>query len=237
MAAARKPKPKSKPLARRASVGARRNPDSEAAVLAAARGLLAEKGYAGFSIDEVARRAGAGKPTIYRWWPTKADLFIAVYAEDKAASIAAPDTGSLARDLAEFTRALWGFWRETPSGRAFRALVAEAQASQAALDALRVKFLPERIDLLRHIFARAAARGEIDAADIETLLALYIGFNWFHLLTGRVEDEVEAIERMARIIVRGGGAGPTRAPEAAPQAKPRARTRQLALQLTLLPEE
>ena len=63
---------------KRASIGSRRNPDAEAAILAAARQLLSDRGYAGFSIEEVARRAGAGKPTVYRWWPTKSDLFIAV---------------------------------------------------------------------------------------------------------------------------------------------------------------
>ncbi|MGL4291261.1 MAG: TetR/AcrR family transcriptional regulator [Phreatobacter sp.] len=240
MAVGRNPKPKlkpkPKPAVRRASVGARRNPDSEAAVLAAARALLIERGYAGFSIDEVARRAGAGKPTIYRWWPTKADLFIDVYAEDKTASIAGPDTGSLAGDLTAFTRALWTFWRDSPSGRAFRALVAEAQASEAALDALRNKFLPERLDHPRHIFARSAERGEIAAADVEILLTLYVGFNWFQLLTGRIDDDAAAIERMADAIVRAGGA-PPRAPEVAPAAKPRPRTRQMALQLTLLPDD
>ena len=58
------PKPK-----RRASIGARRSPETEAAVKAAARDLLAEKGYAGFSIEEVARRAGAGShTTCFAWW-------------------------------------------------------------------------------------------------------------------------------------------------------------------------
>lgn len=59
---------------RRASIGARRNPASQAAILAAARAVLAE-GYApGLDRDAVSRRAGAGKPTIYRrWWKNKAN--------------------------------------------------------------------------------------------------------------------------------------------------------------------
>ncbi|MDC7789297.1 TetR/AcrR family transcriptional regulator [Rhodoplanes sp. TEM] len=189
---------------RRASIGARRNPAAETAILAAARGLLAEKGYAGFSIDEVARRAGAGKPTIYRWWPSKADLFIAVYAADKAAAIAVPDTGSLAADLAGYTAALWRFWRETPSGAAFRALLAEAQASEQAMTALREKFLPLRLADLGCVFTRAAGRGEIAAADAESLLQLYIGFHWVHLLTERIDEDAALIDRMARLIVRAG---------------------------------
>ncbi len=64
----------------RRSIGAQRNPDSERAILDAARDLLAEEGLAGFSIEAVARRARAGKPTIYRWWPDKTRLLLAVYA-------------------------------------------------------------------------------------------------------------------------------------------------------------
>lgn len=191
---------------RRASIGARRNPAAEAAILEAARALLAEKGYAGFSIDEVARRAGAGKPTIYRWWPSKADLFIAVYAADKAAAIQAPDTGDLAGDLAAYTSALWRFWRETPSGAAFKGLLAEAQASDPALTALREKFLPVRLSDLGCVFTRAAERGEITAEDAPALLRLYIGFHWVHLLTGRIDEDPALIDQMARLIARAGGA-------------------------------
>lgn len=185
---------------RRASIGARRNPDAEAAILEAARGLLAEKGYSGFSIDEVARRAGAGKPTIYRWWPTKTDLFIDVYSAEKSVALVPPETGALWSDLLAYTRALWTFWRTTPSGRTFRALIAEAQTSEAALAALRDKFLPERLKDVRAMFDEAAARGEIRGEAVPHLLALYIGFNWVRLLTDTIADDPQGIETVARTL-------------------------------------
>ncbi|HEX6958128.1 MAG TPA: TetR/AcrR family transcriptional regulator [Ferrovibrio sp.] len=184
----------------RTSIGARRNPQTEAAVLQAARNLLIEKGYAGFSIDEVARRAGAGKPTIYRWWPTKADLFIAVYTADKDAAFVVPDTGNLRRDLVAYTSALWSFWRNSPSGRAFRALIAEAQGSEAALAALKEKFLATRLAPLRRLFEQAAARGDIPAAGIAARLALYVGFNWYRLLTGELDEDAGLIAAVAAVI-------------------------------------
>jgi AcrR family transcriptional regulator len=192
-----------RPARRRASIGARRSPEAEAAILKAARELLNEKGYAGFSFDEVARRAGAGKPTIYRWWPTKADLFIDVYAADKAAAMPLPATGDLARDLTVYTRNLWRFWRETPSGSTFRALIAEAQTSTAALDALRTRFLSDRTLQLRRMFERAAERGEIQTDRIDDLIILYVGFNWLQLLTGRLEDK-GLIERISPLIAAAG---------------------------------
>jgi AcrR family transcriptional regulator len=192
-----------KPGLRRASIGSRRNPESAAAVLSAAREVLSERGYAGFSIDEVARRAGAGKPTIYRWWPTKSDLFITIYGAEKAAAIPLPDHGSVVDDLADYTTALWRFWRINPAGAAFRALVAEAQASETALATLRDKFLPERLEPLRAIFSRGAARGELAATEVDDRIALWIGFNWFRVLTGRIDDDPALIVRMMTIITDG----------------------------------
>ncbi|GGG25925.1 TetR/AcrR family transcriptional regulator [Chelatococcus composti] len=188
---------------RRTSIGARRNPASAAAVIAAARSLLQEKGYAGFSIDEVARRAGAGKPTIYRWWPTKADLFIAVYQADKAATIAIPDTGSLARDLRTLVNALWAFWRTTPSGGAFRALIAEAQTNPASLAALRDRFVAQHMCRLQIVFDRAVERGEIAPDNVEALVELYFGFNWFRLLMNRIDDDPDHVARAVQMMVEG----------------------------------
>jgi AcrR family transcriptional regulator len=197
MPAASKPVPM-----RRGSIGSRRNPESETAVLAAARQLLVDKGYSGFSIEEVARRAGAGKPTIYRWWPTKADLFIAIYGAEKAAKVALPDRGDLVLDLAQYTADLWHFWRTNPAGGAFRGLIAEAQASQAALDALRAKFLPERLEPVRTLFERAANKGKLRKKDIDDRITLWVGFNWFRLLTNEVEHDGPLIRRTMTLLAR-----------------------------------
>lgn len=191
------PKPK-----RRASIGARRSPETEAAVKAAARELLAEKGYAGFSIEEVARRAGAGKPTIYRWWPNKAELFIAIYGVEKDAAIPVQDTGSLRDDLLRYTRDLWRFWREDAAGRVFRGLVAEAQSSKEALAALRFKFMPERLAAPRQMFVRAAARGEFAAEEIDDRLELWVGFNWLHVLTDRLGEDEPSLSRKIDLLCR-----------------------------------
>ena len=197
------------PARRRTSIGSRRNPETAAAVLAAARELLIERGYAGFSVEEVARRAGAGKPTIYRWWPTKADLFVTLYGAEKTAAIPVPDLGRVVDDLTRYTASLWRFWRTNPAGGAFRGLIAEAQTSEAALVALRVKFLPERLEPLRTIFGRAVERNELNAADLEDRIALWVGFNWFRLLTGHIDEDVQAITRAMEIIAGPKASGPT----------------------------
>ena len=70
-------------------------------VLSAAIDLLAERGYSGFSIDAIVRRTGVAKTTLYRHWPSRADLLVAVIKELEGAG-PLPDTGSVRQDLLEF---------------------------------------------------------------------------------------------------------------------------------------
>jgi AcrR family transcriptional regulator len=67
-------------------------------VLAAAFELLGEHGVVGFSVDEVARRSGVAKTTIYRHWPSREVLVLDV-ASRLSAEQPVPDTGSLAADV------------------------------------------------------------------------------------------------------------------------------------------
>ena len=70
-------------------------------VLAVAWDLLLAGGYAGLNVDEVAERAAVAKTTLYRRWPTKDHLAIAVVTRMIPFALV-PDTGDLYRDLTEF---------------------------------------------------------------------------------------------------------------------------------------
>ena len=93
------------PTERKAPNSARRSKPTRQAILTAALDLAAEVGYRGLSIEGIAARAGAGKQTIYRWWPSKgAVLFDALLALAEGdgegdGSPELPDTGDLAADL------------------------------------------------------------------------------------------------------------------------------------------
>src|SRR5215468_2905507 len=70
-------------------------------VLDVAWDLLLSGGYVGLNMDEVAERAAVAKTTLYRRWPTKDHLAIAVVTRT-IRPVAVPDTGDLCRDLTEF---------------------------------------------------------------------------------------------------------------------------------------
>src|SRR5258708_16826943 len=74
-------------------------------VWSAAWDLLNARGYAGLNVDEVAERAAVAKTTLYRRWPTKDHLAVAVAAQ-MLGEVPIPDTGDLRRDLTEFAAAL-----------------------------------------------------------------------------------------------------------------------------------
>ncbi len=186
----------------RRSIGATRNPAAEAAILDAAAAILAESGYQGFSIEAVARRAKAGKPTIYRWWPSKAHLILDVYRHLKEVDMVEPDTGTLEGDLREFLTNLVAFWSGTP-GKIFGSLVAEAQTDATAATALR-EYGGERVAHTARLFERARDRGEL-RADVDSYAAsdLLSSAAWKLLLTGRLATAHQDIEHVVDIMARG----------------------------------
>lgn len=186
----------------RRSVGARRNPASATAILDAAEALLIEKGLGGFSIEAVARAARAGKPTIYRWWPNRTSLVLAVYQRQKQ-SLPDIDTGDVMKDSAAFVENLIAYWRDTPAGQIFRSLVAEAQSDPDAAEVLRA-YSKERHAHTAGIFRRALDRGEI-RADTDPVLAaeMLASFARGRLLTGRLDAPRAELERAVRQFVNG----------------------------------
>lgn len=186
----------------RKSIGARRNPESQEAILEAAEAVLRENGYGGFSIEAVARRARAGKPTIYRWWPSKAALLLEVYQRQKR-DIVYADTGNLEEDLFLFLKSLFKQWRDTPTGSIFRSFIAEAQSNADAAVAL-ADYASGRRSHTARMVERAQARGEV-ASDIDPAIVadLVSSYAWRQLLTSRLDETDETIRRAVAYVVRG----------------------------------
>lgn len=186
------------------STGCKRNLATSKAILDAAATLLQEKGYANFTIEEVARRAGASKSTIYRWWSTRMHLLLDIYGTDVEKMIAIPNYGNVEMEIIFLVRAIWKLWRETPSGQAYKSLIAEAQADPSAIAQWRSQFLPERRRKLLFTLQRAADRGELRPdVDLEIVIDMLFGFCWYRLLTSQIDDNVEVISKMVREIVHG----------------------------------
>ena len=153
----------------------RRNDASRRAIVTAALDLVGEVGYGKLSIEGIAARAGVGKQTIYRWWPSKAAvLFDAVLAlaegaEGETADL--PDTGDLEADLKRVFRATLNELDDPRYDAAMRALATEIPRDPAlAAD------YAERLDkpltrVKRDRLRRAQAAGQV-AADLDLDIAV-----------------------------------------------------------------
>ncbi len=188
----------------RDGLGGRGRPPSEKteqAILRATAQLLAERGLAAMTIEEVAARAHVGKASIYRRWPSKGtlafDAFVAEFLEHQPL----PDTGSLGNDLTELLRGFVRTVRQPATGRTLRGLIAEVQRDPELASTWRERFVgPVR---WRHlvVLLRAVDRGELaPEANTALLLDLLYGPAYHRLLHGHlplddafVQDLVAAI--------------------------------------------
>jgi AcrR family transcriptional regulator len=167
-----------------------RGPKVRAAVLAATVDELSERGYAAFTVDNVAQRAGVHKTTVYRRWPDRDTLIADALADSVAAELPIPDTGSIEDDLRALARSLVS-WINSPSGRAVLAVMLSTAAGLPSPPEATRHVFRDRIRRALPVVARAVTRGEIpsgtDPAElIKTLVApIYLRV----LITGEPVDD------------------------------------------------
>ncbi|MEB4208854.1 TetR/AcrR family transcriptional regulator [Mycobacterium sp. 94-17] len=133
----------------------------EAEILAVTLRLLQEHGYDQLTVDAVAAAAHASKATVYRRWPSKAELVLAAFIEGVRQVAVPPNTGTLRGDLL----ALGEKVSEQVGKHAstIRAVLFEVSRHPALNDALQHQFLDRRRELIEHVLQQAVDRGEISA--------------------------------------------------------------------------
>jgi AcrR family transcriptional regulator len=163
-------------------------------VLDAAATLLAERGYAAFTMDALVERTGVSKTTMYKHWPSRSDL-IAATVQAMAVEPAAPDTGDVRDDLIALTMAsLDAYTGPRWSGLAS---VQEAAVHDPDLRAALQSAVSTRFSAPRAILERAMSRGQLRAElDVDTAITILIGAIFFRLRAAdlpQVRREVPAI--------------------------------------------
>ncbi|MQA08142.1 MAG: TetR family transcriptional regulator [Pseudonocardiaceae bacterium] len=136
----------------------RRGAALEEAILRAAVDELTESGYAGLTMDRVAKRAGTNKNAIYRRWPNRLALGIAAYRQ-LTTSVQPPDTGDLRDDVLELLRRANRHW-SSPLGATLRELLSAAGGASELLAQLPEQSTDTVAATWLTILGRAVARGE-----------------------------------------------------------------------------
>ncbi|MEV4513653.1 TetR/AcrR family transcriptional regulator [Dactylosporangium sp. NPDC049525] len=153
----------------RAGQTRRRGATLETAILHAAAAELTEHGYAGLTMDRVARRAGTNKNAIYRRWPDRLALGIAAYRQ-LATTIEPPDTGALRDDALELLRRANRHW-SSPLGAVLRELLSAAGGAQSLVAHLPEQSTDAMTAMWLTVLGRAVARGEADPSALHPRVA------------------------------------------------------------------
>lgn len=167
----------------------------EAELLAVTLRLLQQHGYDGLTVEAVATEAKSSKATVYKRWPTKADLVVAAFIEGARFLAIAPQTGSLREDLLRIGASACRHTREHTS--TMRAVLTEISRNPAMNAAIQDEFVRPRILMMGDILAAAVQRGEIDAAVVnDELFDLLPGYLTFRSLISGHPPTVETVRML-----------------------------------------
>jgi AcrR family transcriptional regulator len=150
-----------------ATVGRPRDPEVDERITRAAAEIFGAEGWARFSVDAVARRAGVGKASIYLRWPNKEALLVAVLAS-RLSGVRDIDTGSLRDDLVALARQVLHAFLDEAGGAVLR-LMLEAESIPAGQEHLD-RFLQSQAAAARAIVHRGIDRGQLRRDVSVTLL-------------------------------------------------------------------
>ncbi len=176
----------------------RRSEKSRTAIVTATRELLLARGFDGLTIEAVAARAGVGKQTIYRWWPSRPALVADVMLEDADKILASVDhTDDLSADLVGWVRKLVASLTTARGLAMLRILTVAGMEHEETAIKLRAGFSAPLHDSVR---ARLLAEG-IGETAADSAADAIVGGVVYPILSGAQRYSRRRAEVTTRIIV------------------------------------
>ncbi len=172
----------------------RRNPRSQQAILEAAVGLCREQGYATVTVEGIAARAGVGKQTIYRWWPSKGAVVLDSLLDTIHAQITFPDLGDSLVEIRHWLHSVGALLSSPDTGRPLAELIGAQQSDPALAELFRERvFLPIR-SAMRERIESAQRAGQLTKLDPDIMADLLGGPIWFRLLVAGAPANPERVD-------------------------------------------
>ncbi|MEU2104247.1 MULTISPECIES: TetR/AcrR family transcriptional regulator [unclassified Nocardia] len=165
--------------------GRPRSEETRRAILRAALELCERDGYQDLTIKAIADAAGAGRQTVYRWWPDKASVLmeaLAGLAQDPALRVRAESTDVLA-EVEGLLTVTYELTRKL-TGQALVGLMADAQRDPALSERLQSTVIGPRRAALRALLARGVDSGEFaGTVPLDLVVDFAFGAMWYRLLS------------------------------------------------------
>jgi AcrR family transcriptional regulator len=179
--------------------GRPRDDASGPALMSAARRLVIERGYNTVTIGMISKEAGVGRQTLYRRWPSKAELVLDAFLASASGSDTY-DEGDLKTAIRSFLERLFANLQE--DGPAIRNLIASAQSDPGFCSEFKTRFVRPRAQIVEAIFAEAIRHGEVpETSDISMAGEVIHGAFWYRLLQGEPLDS-DFAERLSDHVVQ-----------------------------------
>ena len=183
------------------------------AILDATLGILLEQGYRGVTIEGVAARAGVGRPTIYRRWPSKPAVVVAALVQSTRLAVPTQDTGSLRRDLIAVQRHQVERMNSPDARRVTAGLIADLADDPELADTYVSQFLAPRRATVWEVLQRGVDRGELDAdVDFAFIYDLLVGPLFMRAVVWGQPLAPDAAEKTADVILAAFAPTPRRSP-------------------------
>ncbi|MEO3876376.1 TetR/AcrR family transcriptional regulator [Nonomuraea sp. B12E4] len=154
---------------------------SRAAILRAAFELYEEQSYDKVTIEKIAARAGVGKPTIYRRWPSKGAVVLDALIEHVPPT-GFPDTGDIVHDLRAWLYGLVDLLADPQRGPLFAGLIGAAQHDPEMANVWRERLFRPVREAQAERLTQAQSDTRLPLIDPDLLLDLLAGPIWFRLL-------------------------------------------------------
>ncbi|HZC33017.1 MAG TPA: TetR/AcrR family transcriptional regulator [Candidatus Bathyarchaeia archaeon] len=184
---ATRPRP---PANRQRPPGRPRSEVAHRAILEAARQLLTEEGFTRLRLEHVAARAGVGKNTIYRRWPSKEDLTLELLLELARPHLAIADVGNTRAELLAAVENPIRAITQSPFGPVIRAMMSQIAGNPAIGDPFRSTVVAARRAEIARVIERGVARGDLRPdADVSVATELLAGPVYFRLVFGGALDD------------------------------------------------
>jgi AcrR family transcriptional regulator len=201
-------------MAQRTPNPQRRSARSQAAILKAAYELCQEQGYARLTIEGIAARAGVGKQTIYRWWPSKGAVLLDVLVDQITARLDAADTGSPLDDLRRRVHITAEVLADTTIGPHIASLLGDAQGDPVLANELHERLVGPARAQHRELIHAAQNRGELRAdLDADLMADALFAPIWLRLLVTKAELSLKFADNIADIVLSGWTDLPPRGPQ------------------------
>ncbi|MDQ8755616.1 TetR/AcrR family transcriptional regulator [Sphingosinicella sp. LHD-64] len=186
-------------------------------IVAAGLGVFAEKGFAGARMEEIARRAGVSKGTLYLYFETKEDVFRAVVREVVVPNVDAVRAAILTADLPfpalirTFLPRLAEIIINVPIGAVAKMVVGESRNFPELAKVWHDDVVQKAVGVISELIARAQARGEVRPGNprihaFSIVGPMMLGAIWRETFTpiGGADPDLPTIARQHAETVLGG---------------------------------